>query len=486
MALIPSQGWTKYAELSINNASIDYQMRLEIRRGSSQNNDPQQGIIYDDYNCYYDDLRDVRIGTSDDPMVAEQLPMWAEEVQTGIKRVLWIKTNGNAMLYLFVGNENAGEYSDGSATFPALFYDMSYDATNDWNYTVAVGDSTHRTHHWVNPFKNGISYAGARLRYRYKLNSINARNWASNAWIGLTAGDGNSSYPWGTIDESDSVYIVNYYNTDVGASETQPSCRFYSRKDAENYSQSIRERISGYLEGNYYIAEVKFHSAMAEYKLWEDGYAPLLKTYSLTSNIPAVVNKQFFAGGPHNTGNASIFEWINGYLRWKYQGSHYSSTDSWIEYYFYWIFVAKYTTPEPTWGNFGIWQNVGGGQYVDVLETGTGVDEIAINRLLHILEESLGLDKIARSLTMLIEEVGIGIDVIMKDGEIIIAEIGSIAEIISTQGMEDKLSNLHVKPARVVTTHFPAVAGLPSDKKIRIYAKAVSGQEKEIILEAIT
>ena len=75
---------------------------------------------------------------------------------------------------------------------------------------------------------------------------------------------------------------------------------------------------------------------------------------------------------------------------------------------------------------------------------------------------------------------------IMKDGEIIIAEIGSIAEIISTQGMEDKLSSLHVKPARVVTTHFPAVAGLPSDKRIRIYAKAVSGQEKEIILEAIT
>ena len=485
MPLNPSTGWTKYAELSINNPSIDYQMRLEIRRGSSQNNDPQQGIIYDDYNCYYDDLRDVRIGTSDDPIIAEQLPMWAEEVQTGIKRVLWIKTNGNAMLYLFVGNENADEYSDGSATFPVLFYDMSYDATNDWNYTVAVGDSTHRTHHWVNPFKNGISYAGARLRYRYKLNSINARNWASNAWIGLTAGDGSSSYPWGTIDESDSVYIVNYYNTDVGATETQPSCRFYSRKDAENYSQSVRERISGYSEGNYYIAEVKFHSSIAEYNLWEDGYASLLKTYSLTSNIPAVVDKQFFAGGSHNTGNASIFEWINGYLRWKYQGSHYSSTDSWIEYYFYWLFVAKYTSPEPAWNSFGAWQNVGGIQDIDVLDAGMGADEITTDKLLSLLESAGGIDEIVGHLSLLIEELATGIDEIMKKGSVIISEIGSLTEIISMQGIEDKLSNLDVKLARVVTTHFPAVAGLPSDKKIRIYAKAVSGQEKEIILEAM-
>jgi len=48
------------------------------------------------------------------------------------------------------------------------------------------------------------------------------------------------------------------------------------------------------------------------------------------------------------------------------------------------------------------------------------------------------------------------------------------------------LSDIDVTPARVVTTDFPAAAGLPKDKKIRVYAKAVSGQEKEIILDALT
>jgi len=48
------------------------------------------------------------------------------------------------------------------------------------------------------------------------------------------------------------------------------------------------------------------------------------------------------------------------------------------------------------------------------------------------------------------------------------------------------LSDIDVTPARVITTDFPAAAGLPKDQKVRIYAKAVSGQEKEIILDALT
>ena len=361
MALDYPLGWRYYKELSLTDpsgVSADYQIRLTVWSGSGTD-DPQNGVVYCDCHCT-NFPNDIRFGTTYDPNDATQLAQWIESY-SAISANIWIKlpSDNSDVIYMFVGNNNASEYSDGNATFPAMFYDMSSDPTSDWTYSVAVYDSTHRSHHWVNPFNNGISYSGARLRYRFKLNSIEARNWASHALNGLTAGSGGTTYPWGTIRDSGAVYITNSYNTDSpqNASDTNPSIQFTTRIDESNStSTDWSKTISGYSEGNYYISEVAFNSVSAEYKLWTDNYASLKKSYELTTNIPPSVNKHFFAGGTHNAGDASIFEWNNnGYLRWKYQGSHYSSTDSWIEFYFYWMFVAKYANPEPTWSSYSTW-----------------------------------------------------------------------------------------------------------------------------------
>lgn len=356
---VSAQGWlsgfnyrVKIPVNPLGGGETDYQMRVHIYKGIGTNTTEDDGktlVIY--LNNHAENWPfDIRFTTDDGTTT---IPFWRERYDAD-DGIWWVKiptihNNLTVDYYLYYGSNSASDESNGENTF-VLFDDFRSDTTSQWSYTVHIEDTYHRTHHWVRSL--GTSLAGARLRYRYKLNEINARNWASQAWTGMTSGDGDTLSYWGTIDESDSVYIVNYYNTDVGASETQPSCRFYSRIDADNYSYSVREKIFGYSEGNYYIAELKFHSSKAEYKLWEDNYTSLLKTYTLTSNIPTQIDKQFFAGGPHNRGDSNVFEWVSGspsYLNWKYSGSHYSSTDSFIDYYIYWMFIGKYHSPEPTW-----------------------------------------------------------------------------------------------------------------------------------------
>lgn len=47
------------------------------------------------------------------------------------------------------------------------------------------------------------------------------------------------------------------------------------------------------------------------------------------------------------------------------------------------------------------------------------------------------------------------------------------------------LSNIDVMPAVITSTHIASLAGLPVDQKIRIYVKAVTGQEEEKILDEL-
>ena len=468
MALSPSTGWQKYAELSINNPSIDYQMKLEIRRGSSQNNDPQQGIIYDDYNCCYDDLRDVRIGTSDDPAMAEQLPVWAEEVQNGIKRVLWIKTNGNALLYLFIGNSAADEYSDGNATFP-YFDHWKSDNTIYWIYKNT--GNNHR-HWWENtksfPYMKEIDMKG------------NILNWWVGPWDHTELG-------W-TVDKTNWVHNVEHvliyfeHRTTNGAVSDKISVKLHIRKGDVTTTTDLIYFTKPSSTDNLYL-QLIYKTDEVRYIIKNLDTGVILAEDAITNaslipnpeNVKYLVTQQWDSAG-------GLFTWLSpDYLKWgskQYNGGMEWKTDYW--------FIRLRTSVESTWSNFGTWQDVEEIQNIDVLEEATGIDEITTDKLLSLLELGAGLDEIAGHLILLIEELAAGIDKITKEGVIIISEIGNTTEIISIQGIEDKLSNLHVKPARVVTTHFPAVAGLPSDKKIRIYAKAVSGQEKEIILEAIT
>lgn len=73
MAIDDPDNWGYYSELNIDNPSPDYQMRLVLKRGTGTN-DPTNGIIYDQGNCSYDDMRDVRVGTTSDPQQQSSSP----------------------------------------------------------------------------------------------------------------------------------------------------------------------------------------------------------------------------------------------------------------------------------------------------------------------------------------------------------------------------------------------------------------------------
>ena len=123
MALTPSFGWGYYNELSISGAISDYQMKLDIRVGSSSNNDPTNGIIYDDNHCYFstgsDVCKDHRFGSGkvSGSSSTIQLYEWTESITTDVGRVVWVNISSYSKIYLFAGNSFADEYSDGDNTF---------------------------------------------------------------------------------------------------------------------------------------------------------------------------------------------------------------------------------------------------------------------------------------------------------------------------------------------------------------------------------
>ncbi|MBC7091335.1 MAG: DUF2341 domain-containing protein [Nitrososphaeria archaeon] len=468
MALNPSKGWQKYAELSINNASVDYQMRLEIRRGSSQNNDPQQGIIYDDNNCFYDDFRDVRIGTSADPTIAEQLPMWAEEVSDGVKRIIWVKTNGNTTLYIFIGNENAGEYSNGNDTFP-YFDHWTSDNTVDWIHT----NTGNNHHHW---WENTHEFTSMK--------EIDMRGYILNWWTGPWD---HTELGW-TVDKTSFVHNVEHvliyfeHRTTNGAVSDKISVKLHIRKGDTTTTTDLKffnkpsTDTPLYLqlwhksnEVKYIIRDLSSGTILAEDSISDPNVIPN------PANTKYLVTQQWDCAG-------GLFQWLSPhYLKWgskQYNGGMEWKTDYWFE--------RKRAYTEPSWNSFSAWKDVISQQIINLSDAGISVEELLTEKTILIDELAGSIDEILTGKQISIEEIASAIEKLKEDKSILILETVEGIDTIFLPGIGNKLSDISITPARVVTTHFPAVAGLPLDKKIRIYAKAVSGQEKEVVLEALT
>lgn len=467
MALDPSTGWSKYASITINNATSDYQMKLSLRRGSSQNNDPQQGIIYDDNNCYYDDLRDVRIGTTDNPSTAEQLPMWTEELQSGVKRDFWVKTNGNATLYIFIGNENAGEYSNGNATFP--YYDhWKSDNTGNWYYKNT--GNNHR--HW---WENTHEFASMK--------EIDMKGWILNWWAGNWD---HTELGW-TVDKTNWVHNVEHvliyfeHRTNNGAVNDKISVKLHIRKGDTTTTTSLvffnkpSSSTPLYLQLWHKTNEVKY-----VIKNLSNGTILAQDSITNASLIPDPRDTKYLVTQQWDSAGG-LFTWLSpDYLKWgskQANGGMEWKTDYWFE--------RKRALTDPTWSSFSSWYDVTQQQLIDVSDAGISIDELATEKTILIDEVTTGIDEILAGRSISIEEIASAVEELRAEKSILIIETAEGIEIIYLPGVANKLSDIDVTPARVITTHFPAVAGLPKNQIIRIYAKAVSGQEKEIILEAI-
>jgi len=404
MAIDNPDNWGYYSELNINNPSPDYQMRLVLKRGTGTN-DPTKGIIYDGGNCSYDDMRDVRVGTDSDPATAEQLPQWAESVDPGIERIIWVKTNGNQTLYLFIGNSDASEYSDAPNTW--IFLDSFETDTTGSYYSHKGSDSKS---HQV--YKEGW-YASDNLRVitKTRITDYKAGTWGS--LLGFAMADAVNSLGY------TSYYVEGAINndSDYGASNSPTKLILYAGSKTSNGSSTQKKVASFSLNTKYYF-ECCFSSSLVKTVYRDANYSQIDSIENTTT--PSFSNLKYifiYFWHCNEYGSTYDFSWnssekaVRMYVK---RDNTFSMIDTLNDF----IAFGKFALTEPAWGSFGDWQELAPPPPPPPPPSGG-------------------------------------------------------------------LSDINATPARVITTDFPAAAGLPKDKKVRIYAKAVSGQEKEILLDAL-
>lgn len=397
MALDNPDGWSWYSELSIANPSVDYQMRLVVKRGSGVN-DPANGIMYDEGHCYHDDMRDVRVGTTSDPDTADQLPQWTESVTSGIERVMWIQTNGNATLYLFAGSGEASEYSDGGAVFD-YFTHWTSDDTGNWKHTN-IGNNHH---HWWYENDTFETYKEWRAVALFK--SWNAGNWDNSGFV-FTPDDTSA---WYAVDH---VALYFEHRTSNGADSSHLFTKLDLKNEGTAYTTTLK-RCDKPVVDTKLLIRLCYAADRVYYEIYDlDSNTQLLSdAITNASQIPPPSDAKYFCWEAWDSAGG-IFSYLSPtYLdlgNKTFNGGMELNVDYW--------FLKKYSSVEPTWSGFGAWTEIG----------------------------------------------------------------------VAPPASTGKLSDIDVTPARVVTTDFPAAAGLPVGEKIRIYARAVSGQEKEILLAALT
>ena len=404
MAIDDPDNWGYYSELNIDNPCPDYQMRLVLKRGTGTN-DPTKGIIYDGGNCSYDDMRDVRVGTDSDPAAAEQLPQWAESVDPGIERIIWVKTNGNQTLYLFIGNSNASEYSDGANTW--IFLD-TFETDTTGNYTIYT-NTDNKSHFATN--SNWTPKNDLRIITKTRFSGFMSGIWGSSISFIMSDEMYSSSRQnyaqWALSDDKDDGASHNPYILVLKAN-TKKSGSGISKKANIDFSLST----------DYYFEYL--YTPFCVKSIMRDGNYGVMDSVSNSSNIPdvSVLNSVFIELWHCNEwGSSWGFSWVEEERALKLHVKR-DNTYSYMTTHNDFIAIGTTAISEPTWDSFGEWQEISPPPPPPPPSGG--------------------------------------------------------------------LSDIDITPARVITTDFPAAAGLPKNQKIRVYAKAVSGQEKEIILDALT
>ena len=318
MALDPSDGWGYYCELSISGPISDYQMKLIIKRGSSGTNDPAKGIIYDENKCYYSDMRDVRVGTTNDPSTATQLKQWTEKVEDGIERVMWIKTNGSSTLYLFAGNSSASEVSSGSDVWD-YFDDFE-------NYNVGDTPSGWTTDNslFVLTVSDDYSWNGTKS---LKLDNTDT---------------GAAHYAYHSCPRSEPLryflktkklsYKNTYFMTTYDDTKTYQVTRsgyYWEENDWAYWSNGTKHTVSAEYNYDWYSMEIYILDSTYYHKAVQDSSSENITPDFVSHYNDYTIAHFGFAVGRDITVYADV------------------------------ICIGKYASSEPQWSNFGSWTSLG-------------------------------------------------------------------------------------------------------------------------------
>jgi len=346
MALNPSTGWAYYKQLDITdsaNVSANYQMKLTVYSGTGTDN-PSNGEVYCDNHCEnFPD--DIRFGTTNNPSTATQLSQWIEEYDA-TQAIIWVKlpSDGSDTIYMFIGNSAASQYSSGSDTF--IFFE-SWDTDYTSSYTsVQRTDGKYGWGRYRSISNVSIPY---RQIFKVRINTWDYGNYGSEGLQGTAADTTNAS-------PNNGIYTVWCCDTDVGASSTKFAWKVASRVSGTGYSSSYHTVT--FTTSTWFKNEICVTSSEITANLYSNDYSSTLASDTL-SNVPSTTGAyNYYGEETHDTRSP-------GYS-WAYHGSPdycigyggYRGSLSHIELYTPWVFIAKYSSTEPTWDSFGDWTQV--------------------------------------------------------------------------------------------------------------------------------
>lgn len=277
--------WNYRKQISISDSVSDYQMKIEV----GYNDAASSYDVHCEGNCN-NNFSDIRFTAADG---TTSCSYWIEEKTDGDDCTIWVNSSGDSTMYIYYGNSNVGNQSDGDSTF--LFFDDFDDGSVDSNK-------------WTN---NGMTESG-----------------------GVVSGDTTiSDYLFGkvriNIDTSTTFRIRNHA---TGSTSARPgvlqtngnpySIRGFGWQDYSNGNRytdtrtnSVNQKQHAAYDTNWHIYEGQWTTGRVDFYL--DG--ALLTSH--TSRVPS--------------GSDVLYAQLEGDADYDY------------------FYVRKFTSTEPSWDSFG-------------------------------------------------------------------------------------------------------------------------------------
>ena len=317
--------WDYRKKIDISNNLDNYQMKIIIGNNTGGNISCEQHAQPD-----FDDIRFVN-------RTSGELPYWIENYTINSQAAIWVKNEYNdSYFYMYYGNSDVSNESDGETTFPSYFEDWNSDNTGD--YTEDEED-TGRGKMWSIAVE---CYDDFRIRFRGNPIIDTAGTFGGHIDIGMSEGN-DADWPNGRA--------FSYWScdTDNGASSTQAG----HRSTLDDGPGSNSGTIVSIDENEWYIFDMGYD--------YDDTEAPTRTTdsdnneeysYTHTANFDDGLN--YFAykcHGNSEAGSTETFTWnSNGYVDcYMKRGSTLAAEHVYVD----WAFVSEYDVDGPTWDSFG-------------------------------------------------------------------------------------------------------------------------------------
>lgn len=337
--------WKYKKRLHITNATADYQMAIQVWKEDGHDNASTGEIDCEDH-CK-PDFSDIRFVDANQSAL---LSYWIEEAGTTDDdhyARIWVKTSGSRLIYMYYGNPNAIDASNGTDTFQ-YFDHWVTDNTGEWVYGVPTTDH----HHWWEDTK---SFTTCRTLYLDSM--LKSWNAGTQDWTVLGWSQDNSS-DWRDVDHA----VVQWrMNESSGATDEIVPVRLHVRYGSTNGTTVTKEVAKP--DPNHKLSlRLQYYSDNVTYQ-WKDlDNDTILASGSITDPlvIPPPSNLQYLLHGELDLGEGTWSYLSPTYLKWGNKPVH--GGCEWHTDYWY---IRNYTCPEPLWGSFGSEQELITIVYVD-------------------------------------------------------------------------------------------------------------------------